>query len=197
MRIIAGKYKGRIFDCLPGKKIRPTSGRMKEAIFSILNSGIFLNEEGKGYIEDAIIADLCCGTGAFSLEALSRGASKAILVDSNFNHLKLAEENAKNIGAGDDIMLVRADSKILPRPPLECDLVFIDPPYETKTIKNILSSLVTKNWLKNNAIIIIESHKTVDYTFDEDFISLDNRSYGNSKILFLRYIGKQVEDAQE
>lgn len=190
MRIIAGKYKGRVFECLPGKKIRPTSGKMKEAIFSILSSGIFVNDEGRSYIEDAIIADICCGTGAFSLEALSRGANKAILVDSNFSHLKLAEDNAINIGAGNDVMLVRADSKFLPRAPLACDLVFIDPPYETKTVKNILSGLVTKNWLKNEAIVIIESHKTVDYTFDEEFTIFDSRHYGNSKIIFLRYEAK-------
>ena len=119
LRITGGELGGRRIDA-PGRRerTRPTSERVREAVFSIL-----------GDIGGATVLDLYCGTGALAFEALSRGAAEATLVDTR---PRLARENAERLGVGDRARVVRSDAaRFLGRPPEEgFDLVLCDPPYE-------------------------------------------------------------------
>jgi len=117
MRVIAGEFKGRPLVAPRGWKVRPTSDRVREAIFSAL-----------GVIEGATVLDLYCGTGALAIEALSRGAARATLVDRD---TRAALGNVQSLGLADRAKLVKADVArwIESEAGGETDLIFCDPPY--------------------------------------------------------------------
>lgn len=121
MRVIAGRLGGRQLLAPKGWKVRPTSERVREAIFSAL-----------GDVEGLSVADLYCGTGALGIEAISRGAAKAVLVDRD---TRPAIGNVHNLGLTGEIELVRAGAPewIPAVPDGSFDLVFIDPPYREAT----------------------------------------------------------------
>jgi 16S rRNA (guanine(966)-N(2))-methyltransferase RsmD len=122
VRVIAGDLKGQRLVAPRGWKVRPTSDRAREAIFSVLGERV----------EGARVLDLCCGTGALAIEALSRGAARATLVDRD---VRAALGNVERLGLAERVELVRADvSRWLAARPEEgedprFDLVFVDAPY--------------------------------------------------------------------
>ena len=117
MRVVAGELGGRRLVAPRGWRVRPTSDRVREAIFSAL-----------GDIGGARVLDLYCGTGALAIEALSRGASRATLVDRN---VRAALGNVRSLGLDDRVDLVRADAiSWLKRIARSFDLIFLDPPYK-------------------------------------------------------------------
>jgi 16S rRNA (guanine966-N2)-methyltransferase len=124
MRVVAGELGGRRLAAPRGWKVRPTSDRVREAIFSAL-----------GDIEGARVLDLYCGTGALAIEAISRGAAGATLVDRD---VRAALGNVRNLKLQDKVDLVRADAAAWLKPPAtgdeaeaaKFDLIFIDPPYK-------------------------------------------------------------------
>ena len=117
MRVVAGELGGRRLVAPRGWRVRPTSDRVREAIFSAL-----------GDIGGARVLDLYCGTGALAIEALSRGASRATLVDRN---VRAALGNVRSLGLDDRVDLVRADAiSWLKRIARSFDLIFVDPPYK-------------------------------------------------------------------
>ena len=179
MRIIAGKHKGRSLLSPKDKSVRPTASKMREAIFNILVSAGFLNDE-------TIVLDLCCGTGALGLEALSRGAAQAIFIDGSDQHLKLARENIIYCNEQNKSTILRANAEILPKAKYPCNLVFLDPPYSKGVSNKALKSLIEQNWLADKAIIGVEISKKEDLDFSlEHYIHLDTRIYGNSKFILL------------
>lgn len=191
MRIISGKLKGRKIDPPPrkGKNVRPTTGRTKEAIFSILTSGRFL-QEGHHAFEDAIIADVCCGTGALGFEALSRGAGHVVFIDQDPDVIASLKMNAAKMGEIDTISCLRRNILELPVARQACNIVFIDPPYEKGMIPDILAQLAAKSWLADEAILVIEHSKREDCIAPEGFELIDERKYGLTKVTLLTYSGK-------
>jgi len=179
MQIIAGKHKGRKIVQLQGRGIRPTKSIFREAIFNILSSRIDFT--------DIKIIDLYSGTGSLSLESISRGAIRAFLVDNNYTHLKLAQDNAKAIGEIDKVTALKFDARNLPNAKEPCDLAFIDPPYFKNYIEDSLKSLSEKKWLKSGALVIVEAEGKYDIPLLENFEKLDERKYGNSKFILLCY----------
>jgi 16S rRNA (guanine966-N2)-methyltransferase len=116
MRVVAGEFGGRRLVAPRGSRVRPTADRVREALFSIL-----------GDVSGARVLDLYAGTGALAIEALSRGALRAFLVDTD---LTAARRNVETLGVGDRCELVRADAlRHLRQDEREYDLVFCDPPY--------------------------------------------------------------------
>jgi 16S rRNA (guanine966-N2)-methyltransferase len=118
LRIVAGELKGRRLATPPRRSatLRPTADRVREALFSIL-----------GNVEGASVLDLYCGTGALAIEAISRGAARATLVDT---HSALARRNVSDLGVGDRCEVVRSDARAyLRRARPVFDLIFCDPPY--------------------------------------------------------------------
>lgn len=181
MRIIAGKHRGKPLLSPRDKGIRPTSSKSREALFNILSN--------LQVVENARVLDLCCGTGALGLEALSRGASHVIFIDGSAEHLKLAAQNIHYLQEQNQSTLLRANAENLPQSVEELDLVFIDPPYFKKVADKALVSLVAKKWLKNNAIVVVELAKTEDLVFSSaEFQEIDKRIYGNSKFILLERI---------
>jgi 16S rRNA (guanine966-N2)-methyltransferase len=181
MRIIAGKHRGRKLFSPSDNGVRPTAARMRESIFNILNN--------MGILEDAMVVDLCCGTGALGIEALSRGAKKVVFIDGSNQHLKLAWENISSLGEQEKSVMIRAAAEALPKAREQFNLLFIDPPYFKGIVDKALVSLLENDWLEKGAIIVIEMSKKEDVSFSlEHFQEIDQRLYGNSKIILLERI---------
>lgn len=192
MRVIAGKFKGRNIDTLheKGKNIRPTTGKTREALFNILSHGQFLSGDKK-LLDGARVLDLFCGSGALAIEALSRGAAYAVLVDMDKDHLEIARTNIKNLGEEQNAAFIRANSSTPPPAHLPCNLIFIDPPYNKGLAQITLTNLVKGNWLAENAVIVVETAKKEDVTPPESFEEMADRIYGNSRIRILRWNGQK------
>lgn len=184
MRIIAGRHKGRKIEVLPDKNVRPTSGKAREAIFSILTNARFL--DGESAVEEKCVADIFSGSGAMAFEALSRGAAHAVLVDKNPENLKLARSLAERFGERAQTDFLRADASNLPKAKRPCELVFLDPPYHSGLGLPALKSLAAQGWLQEDAIIVLELATREDMTLPEGFELMDERRYGAAKVLILK-----------
>lgn len=134
MRVIGGRFKGRKLTAPPGQGTRPTSDRVREAIFDMLDSRFDLSE--------ARVADLYAGSGAMGIEALSRGAATAVFVDSSRDAIAVAKANAKAVGLEDDrVQFVNGDvGRWLAGQPA-VDLVLADPPYRFDAWEELLAAL--------------------------------------------------------
>ncbi|MGL9760766.1 MAG: 16S rRNA (guanine(966)-N(2))-methyltransferase RsmD [Wolbachia sp.] len=177
LRIIAGKYRGR--KIATGKHLasRPTMGVVREAIFNTLFS--------KKPIHNSNVLDLFCGSGSFSFEALSRGAKHAFMVDSDYYNLELPKKTAGNLGTTDDITLICYSADKLPKPISQCDIVFIDPPYNSNLVHSTLDGLAHSGWLSDDALIILEIRKNEDFQCNKNFSIVLERTYGIARIIFL------------
>jgi 16S rRNA (guanine966-N2)-methyltransferase len=177
MRIIGGKYRGKKLWSPEGKAVRPTADRAREAVFNILYSHL-----GEAY-ENFDMADIFAGTGAFGLEAISRGFKSATLVDID---IKNAERNAKMFTAEQSkIYLLRASAENLPRLRRKFHLVFMDAPYNKGLTDKVLVQLIAKDWLHDGAVCIVEIRNDEKIVIPEEFEVVDSRVYGLARILFL------------
>jgi 16S rRNA (guanine966-N2)-methyltransferase len=144
LRIVAGELKGRRLQSPPRRSaaVRPTADRVREALFSIL-----------GDVRGATVLDLYCGTGALAIEALSRGATDATLVDT---HTALARRNVAELGVGDRCEVVRADARAyLRRTRRAFDLIFCDPPYRlADRLEGELDSLIDSRLAPGGRLIL-------------------------------------------
>jgi 16S rRNA (guanine966-N2)-methyltransferase len=181
MKIITGRFKGRNIPSLKNATYRPSTGKFKEAVFSILSS------MDQGLLNGAYILDLFSGTGSLAFEALSRGGAYATLVDINPSHIKATAEFAKQLGISENVTCLRLDATNLPEALYRHDVVFMDPPYMKAMASKTLDSLHTKQWLQENSIIVIELSKTEDIIISHCYETLYNRLYGNTKLIILRY----------
>src|SRR5581483_6595039 len=119
MRIIAGRFRSRKLKTVPGLNVRPTPDRLRESLFSVLAPRI----------EGRVFLDAYAGTGAVGIEALSRGARQAILIERNAKALEVLRENLRTLGVEKEAVVVRGSAAVL-LPNYKADLAFIDPPYE-------------------------------------------------------------------
>lgn len=156
MRIISGIYRGRVIKSPPTLKTRPTSDRLRETLFNILKPRI--NEETD-------FLDLCAGTGAIGIEALSRGAKHSIFVEVSRKICGLIEVNLDNLGVPEDqteVICEKAD-KYLEKTKNQFDIVYFDPPYDTDYLQIFqLFGEPNSTILRDNGILIAEhSSKTI------------------------------------
>lgn len=185
MRIIAGKYKGRRLFTPEGDDIRPTSDRAREAIFNVLMHGSYAGQ----HVIDQHVVDVCCGTGALGLEALSRGAARATFVDQNKKSLELAKKNALHCGATQQSFFVQADvAKLLPTQ-VPASLVLMDAPYASALLAPAYQALCAGGWLAANALLVAEQPRDAATLELEGATLADERRYGKANILIYRYIG--------
>lgn len=187
MKIITGKYRGRVIPTIKGAKYRPSTGKFREAVFSILSSGRFLEDQ---VLEGANILDLFAGTGSLAFEALSRGAGHATLIDINQAHLDAAQQLASKIGAEDDIEIYNTDAQTAYFADKKFDLVFIDPPYRQNMVNRSLINLHRRQSLVDNGLVVLEMGKHETLKLPEEFSLEVERVYGNNKLLILKY-GKE------
>lgn len=180
MRIIAGKYRSSKLITLEGLKTRPTLDRIKEAIFSSL---------GNYLPADTIVLDLFGGSGALSLESLSRGAKKAYIIDSNPDAIKIIKLNAQKLGIKDELVIMPGEYQtILPKfkNTKQFNLVFIDPPFRLKVIDEIINYLLD-NQLLSDASYIVAQYPAEDVV-GKDYPTLSVklcRRYASSEVLIL------------
>ncbi|WP_375326323.1 16S rRNA (guanine(966)-N(2))-methyltransferase RsmD [Candidatus Tisiphia endosymbiont of Nemotelus uliginosus] len=186
IRIIAGKHKNRLIPTLKHSNYRPSTAKIREAIFSILTSGE-LACRGL-FTGNAMVLDLFSGTGSLSFEALSRGAWHVTLVDINAHYLRTAKEFAVLIDAVANTTFLNINACILPKATKAFDLVFVDPPYYNNLVIKSVNSLKKGGWLKDGSILVIEFGKTEIFT-DNCFKLIKEKIYGDSKLLVLEYRG--------
>ena len=187
LKIIAGKYRGKNIEIKKNAKIRPTGAKARGAIFNILTHGQF-GIDGESPLIDQTVVDIFCGTGALGLEALSRGASSVVFIDQAQESLSLARANAINLKEEANTQFIRSDSTNLPKARKPCALAFLDPPYNSGLAPKSLASLASQGWLKEGAIAIVELSNKEVLQAPENYEIFDERKYGNSKMVFLRYL---------
>lgn len=190
MRIISGKHRGRIIESVKEKKqttankLRPTTGKVREAVFNMLCHS--KHNDGMSFLNDAVVLDLFCGSGAFSMEALSRGAKKAILIDVERAHLEIAKLNIEKIREQENAEFFRHDATIPPMASEPANVVFLDPPYRKNLVKKAIKGLFASGWIKLGSVLVIETGPTEDMKFDGRFEELEDRKYGNCRVRIVR-----------
>ena len=175
LRIVGGKYRAKKLFAPSDNLTRPTSDRAREAIFSILYSKI-------GTLEDKTVLDIFAGTGAFGLEALSRGAKNICLIDKDITLIK------KNVALfekeKDKISIIKADITCLPYAKASCDVVFSDAPYDQGLNEIAFQNLSAQNFIKDGALCIVETRHNETLNLTSDFELIDERRYGMAKVSF-------------
>jgi 16S rRNA (guanine966-N2)-methyltransferase len=186
MRIISGHLKGRKIETLRHKDLRPTTNKIKERIFNILeHNPNILADQKLSDIETML--DICSGIGSIAFEAISRGVQNAILIDKNRLFGELTEFNASKFGVSDRVKFLNYNALNLPKAMISVDLCFMDPPYNQNITDKVLTELIKKNWLNDKAIVIIESAKKTSLNFPINFEQIDKREDGITKLYFLKY----------
>jgi 16S rRNA (guanine966-N2)-methyltransferase len=183
MRIIAGKHRGRRIEAPETRNIRPTTSRTREAVFNILVHSRFGLEESPLY---GRVADIFCGSGAMGLEALSRGAGHVTFVDKSRESIEVLEYNIENFGEEENSRILRSDSSHLPPVSEPFDLLIMDPPYHTGLAFHSLKTASKGGWLHENTITVLELAWKEDVKIPKNFEILEERRYGNTRIVILR-----------
>lgn len=186
MRIIAGKHKGRRIEFAKDTAdiIRPTSEFAREAIFNILTHG---KHGVNGHtFDDKRVLDLFCGTGAFGLEALSRGAKHVTFVDSAREAIVTARHNAERIHETDNVDFMQTSATHLSKARAPYDLIFLDPPYYSKLIAPTLKTLHDGGWVAKDGVVVIEHDEKETVDIPAPFTLVDERKYGRAVIALLK-----------
>lgn len=152
MRIISGSAKGRKLATFSGRAIRPTSDRVREALFSMLLSRV------ETFVGKAVL-DLYAGTGALGIEALSRGAQQCVFVDQAGESIALVRKNLAHVGLADRAQIItgQVESRIGQLPEDGFDLIFIDPPYAASNIATVLTQVAEAGLLKTDGLLCLET----------------------------------------
>jgi 16S rRNA (guanine966-N2)-methyltransferase len=185
MRVVGGKFGGRSLIAPDDRRVRPTSDKVRQAVFNILEHRDF----GNGFaVENAAVIDLFAGTGALGIEALSRGARFCLFVDDDAESRALQRQNVEALGLTGVSKIWRRDATDLG--PLNTGsggpfhLAFLDPPYRKGLAEKCLASLKAGNWLAPDAVIVAET--ATDETLETPgFTKLDVRDYGETRATLL------------
>src|SRR5258707_8197938 len=154
LRIVGGSHRGRRLVAPPGDLVRPTSDRAREALFNILSHGNFA-ALGLPFAERPVL-DAFAGTGAFGLEALSRGASAAAFIENEREALATLRRNVGALDEADRAKIVAGDATRPPRAAFACALAFLDPPYRSGLAAPAAAALAAAGWLTEDALVVIE-----------------------------------------
>ena len=187
-RIIAGSRGGRRISMPPGDRTRPTTDRVREALFSAVAAWAgTAAEPAEQSLVDLAFCDLYAGSGAVGLEAASRGANPVLLVERDPRTAQLAKDNAKALGLVIDVVISSVE-QLLRRPPVrDFDVVFADPPYELETaaVSAQLSELVANRWVGPDSLIVVErSRRTPELEWPEVAAKRWTRAYGETTLYF-------------
>ena len=179
MRVIGGRAKGRRLKVPKGRTLRPTADRVKEALFNILPHDL----------SGLKVLDLFAGTGNLSVEALSRGASEAILVDASREAGKAIRENLRALGFSGRSRLwqlpVLRSIRLLSRRGEKFDLIFLDPPYERDWVGQVLRAIAQEGLLRETGILVAEHSVREKVEGHYGPLALqDQRRYGTSRLSF-------------
>jgi 16S rRNA (guanine966-N2)-methyltransferase len=187
MRIVAGQFKGRTLAAPEGAHTRPTSDRVREALFNILEHGL-----ADFSLAGQRVLDLFAGTGALGLEALSRDASYCLFVEEGADARGLIRRNVEALGLTGVTKIFRRDATDLGPAPAKhagFGLVFLDPPYEKGLAERALLSAARGGWLAPGAVVSIEESKRTSVILPPGFAPLDQRTWGDTQVVLARYVG--------
>ncbi|HUL89723.1 MAG TPA: 16S rRNA (guanine(966)-N(2))-methyltransferase RsmD [Pseudolabrys sp.] len=182
MRIIGGKLRSRPLAGPKTDAVRPTTDRLREALFNILAHSY------ADPVTGARVLDLFAGTGALGIEAISRGATYALFVDEGVEARALLRDNIEALGLGGVTRIFRRDaSKLGPAHPIEpFSLVFLDPPYGKGLAEKALVSVRQGGWLKPGALIVVEEAADAAFKAPEGFLELERRRYDDTEFVLMR-----------
>jgi 16S rRNA (guanine966-N2)-methyltransferase len=153
MRVIAGIYKGRRLKTLEGLSVRPTSDRLRETLFNILAPRI----------EEAHFADVCAGSGAVGIEALSRGARHVTFIESSLKAARIISENLRNCGIREGYRVINRDAlralKNLASEQAQFDIIYFDPPYDSEIHTPVMWLIAKHDLLAEDGVVIVEHRR--------------------------------------
>jgi 16S rRNA (guanine966-N2)-methyltransferase len=179
MRIVAGTFGGRRLHTPKGREIRPTSDRVREAIFSILGPSVLA----------ARVLDLFAGTGALGLEALSRGALEAVFIDQSLEAVRLIRSNIASLGVQERVRVIHGSvNQAIQRLAGEgktFDLIFMDPPYGKGAVQKTLSLL---GHVARSGTLVVAEHDVRDVLplplTEQEWSKIQERKYGDTAVSF-------------
>ncbi|WP_438350094.1 16S rRNA (guanine(966)-N(2))-methyltransferase RsmD [Paenibacillus sp. FA6] len=182
MRVVSGSAKGRPLKSVPGTGTRPTTDKVKEAIFSMIGP----------YFEGGIVLDLFAGTGGLGIEALSRGMEHAIFIDLEPKSIETIRANLKATRLESQGEVFRNDAekalKLLAKRGILADVVFLDPPYRLTNADELLQQMHEKSLLQEDATIVIEHDSKYEYPDEFSFFTCIRKAlYGESAITIYEY----------
>ena len=175
MRIVAGTLRGRRIDAPEGKTTRPTTDKVREAVFNALGS--------LSAIEDANVVDLFAGSGALGIEALSRGASHCTFVESDRKALAAIRANIEHLGLGECATVVAGDAVSNIARVDRADIVLADPPYEFEQWQELLDAVAAK-CANSDVVMVVESDKPLANI--EGWETTRSKRYGGTWVTFLQ-----------
>lgn len=180
MKIISGKYKGRILKGFDINGTRPTMDRVKESVFAMIQD----------YIKDSTVLDLYAGSGNLAIEAISNGAKKAYLVDNNKIAINIIKDNIKTLNIDNTISVQKNAFDALDdfiNQKIVFDVIFLDPPYHTDELDKSLSKINNNiNLLSENAVIVCETEIEIDYSKYNNLMIYKTRNYGKKTVNILK-----------
>jgi 16S rRNA (guanine966-N2)-methyltransferase len=181
LRIIGGKYKGRIINPISALKARPTTDFGRESLFNILNNRVDF--------ESTSVLDLFSGTGSIGFEFASRGAEVVHLVEKDQKHILGIRNTIDNIGFT-NIKPIHIDVKAyLKTCRFKYDIVFADPPYDLEWLKSIPDLVIGSNVLKEDGFFILEHPRVMDFENHKKFY--EHRNYGSVNFSFFSPVGRR------
>jgi len=185
MRIIAGSARGRRIEAPEGRNTRPTLDRVRENLFNILQTRT----------ASSTVLDLFAGSGALSLEALSRGASFAVMCDSDRNASRVERKNTETLGFTDRAELFCCDwrqaVRKLAERGLRFDLIFLDPPYRMTDLREVFEGIAPL--LTADGLVIVEHEAGESFLYGDGFTVTDERKWGFCGMSFLRKSGSEPQ----
>src|SRR6202023_276468 len=184
MRIVGGRLGGRTLAAPKSQNVRPTSDRLREALFNILA------HRYDDPITGARVLDLFAGTGALGIEALSRGAAFALFIDDGADARALMRQNVEALGLGGVTRIFRRDATRLGavHPNAPFGLVFLDPPYRKGLAEQALGSLRDGSWLAPEALVVVEEAADAGFAAPEGYAEVERRRYDDTEFVFLRAV---------
>ncbi len=184
-RIIGGSARSRRLKTPGGEATRPTSDRVREALFSALEAQL-------GTLTGLRFLDLYAGSGAIGLEAMSRGAGVLTAVESNRRTAKLVQDNAATLGFGEVEVKAHPVARVLAQSPAApYDVVFADPPYpmDNEEVELALDLLVAHGWLATGSVIVVErSARSVEPAWPAGLVRDRERRYGETVLWYVRAV---------
>lgn len=182
MRVIAGKAKGRALKAVPGQGTRPTTDKVKEAIFSMIGP----------YFDGGKALDLFAGTGGLAIEAWSRGIEEVVCIDKEKTSIDIIRSNVELVGASNSIEIYRNDSaralKALAKRDIQFDLIFLDPPYRIVDMDAWMLQMAELELVADDATIVVEHDAKVQYPQKfNGFELLRTNQYGDIAVTIYRY----------
>lgn len=186
MRVVGGRLGGRPLRGPRSDRIRPTTDRLRETLFNII-------DHGHGGVAGLRVIDLFAGTGALAIEAISRGASFALMVDDGAEARAAIRDNVESLGLGGVTRVFRRDARKLGAAPAgeRFDLAFLDPPYARGLAEPTLVALRDGGWLKPGALCVVEEAITVRIAIPDGFSPVDEREFAETRLMLLEAEGKK------